>query len=125
MKRKTLIGILAFVFCFMAIMPSLAETDQKNEERGTLSAIGGLTQKTGNSYKLWGRADSTVSGNLSIVVVIKDQYGVVKGTTSNTTYGVSVYASKTISLSSGTYTLTATGTSDIDSGSYTRTIIIP
>lgn len=119
MKKRivTLLLALVLVLSISGNTLALGQDVTSDGEVVILAAVSiscGLTHVSGSSYRPWATATTGTSDTISASFRL---YRVVGGTEtlvssgSNSTTGTSVTASKTVTLSAGTYKIYATGTS--------------
>ena len=119
MKKRivTLLLALVLVLSISGNTLALGQDVTSDGEFVILAAVSiscGLTHVSGSSYRPWATATTGTSDTISASFRL---YRVVGGTEtlvssgSNSTTGTSVTASKTVTLSAGTYKIYATGTS--------------
>ena len=119
MKKRivTLLLALVLILSISGNTLALGQEETSDGEVVILAAVSiscGLTHVSGSSYRPWATATTGTSDTISASFRL---YRVVGGTEtlvssgSNSTTGTSVTASKTVTLSAGTYKIYATGTS--------------
>lgn len=122
MKKRILSFLLVVVLCIMGTVSANAQTDPSTSvdeppsTRVLLVLSGGLNSQGGNSYLLWGKAETSVSASLRVVASLymlqPNGAWVFYTDVSNSRTGYSVYASKTVNLVSGSYKVFITGYAD-------------
>jgi len=128
MKRRITSLLLAFMLCFLVCGSALADSsiNAVAQPKSAPKLTSGISA-SGSRYIIWAKTRTSYSGNLSASFEL---YRIVNGNEvfvtsgSNSATGTSVTASKTISLSSGTYKLYAHGSSGTASTNQTSTITI-
>ncbi|MEA4870874.1 MAG: hypothetical protein VB062_09650 [Christensenella sp.] len=118
--KKRIATLLLALALLLSISGNTLAVGQDNTDDGTvviLAAVSiscGLTHVSGSSYRPWATATTATTDTISASFRL---YRVVGGTEtlvtsgSNSATGTSVTASKTVTLSAGTYKIYATGTS--------------
>jgi uncharacterized protein YpuA (DUF1002 family) len=114
MKKRSIIAVMLVVaLCLITIVPAYAQENERIEaeqDRASVTLQCGLSHVSGSNYKLWGLLTSVDSDNLRIYVYLFEKNSsVVLASCMNSKTGTRVYASKSITLSSGTYTVKAYG----------------
>ncbi|NLI54165.1 MAG: hypothetical protein GX417_07535 [Clostridiales bacterium] len=129
MKRRIFSLVIVMVLCLVLAGNTLAlsSDDVVVQPRAAIVVTCGLTA-VGGQYKAWARTEAAFTDTLTARVVL---YRVVNGsltfvTSANaSTTGTSVTASKTQTLTSGTYRVYGYGTSSTASGSTSTTVTVP
>lgn len=131
MKKRMVALLLALMLmlCVSGSTLALGPDDEESAGDGTVgimaavSLSSGLTHVSGSSYRPWATASTATSDTLSVSFKL---YRVVGGTltlvasASKSATGTSVTASKSVTLSAGSYRLVSTGTSSTATVSQTK-----
>ncbi len=129
MKRRLISLAIVMMVCLALTGNTLAlkSDDSVAQPKSSIAITCGLS-KSGSKYKVWSRTETSFSDSLTASVSL---YRVVNGaevfvtSASATGNGITLTASKTRSLTSGTYSVYGSGTAGSSSGSDSCTIIVP
>ena len=107
MKRKILCFSLALMICMLLASPTYAVLDSKDTTRAN-SLTGGLTLNPNGQYSLWGRYNNGIGTHVTVKVILEKNDIELEELTNSSDTGV-VFASKAVTLSAGSYTVTIEG----------------
>ena len=129
MKRRLVSLVIVLAFCLSLTGNALAlnSDDAFVQPMSSVGVTCGLT-KSGSQYKAWSRTEASVSTNLTASVYLYQVVGgseVLITSASNSGSGTSLTASKTRSLTSGTYVVRGSGTAGSSSGNDSCTVVVP
>lgn len=129
MKRRLISLVIVMMVCLTLTGNTLAlrGDDLITQPKSSIVITCGLS-KSGSKYKVWSRTETSFSDSLTASVSL---YQDVNGTevfvtsASATGSGITLTASKTRSLPSGTYSVYGSGSAGSSSGSDSCTIVVP
>lgn len=122
MRKKVFCVALALLMCLMVTMPAFADSKPETPPvRALINASFGLKHISGSTYKMWAVISNPEEVSVYAVLTLYDaSYNPVESiykTSSNPT----IYLSKNVNLSSGTYHLRLSYTAEGATYSYERT----
>lgn len=107
---RILAMLLMVVLVFSTMMPAYAQSADPSETRATIKADCGLTKKSDSTYKMWGSFVYTTNANLLISVKLYSSGSSSPiSTCSKSAFDSDITVWKTVSISSGTYTVHVEG----------------
>jgi hypothetical protein len=126
-KKRMICLMLALIICFAAVGSTYALGDDLNttapQTRGAIGLSYGLSSLGNGRYRPWATVETATVESLYVSFTL---YRIVNGTRQYVTSasasgsGVEKTASKTVTLSSGTYLIVAYGSGNTTSGSGSR-----
>lgn len=126
-KKRMICLLLALVICLTTVGSTMALGNKMNttaqQTRGAISLSYGLTNLGNGTYRPWATIETLSTESLSVSFTL---YRIVNGARqyvtsgSATGSGTELTASKTVTLSSGTYLLVASGSGNTTTGSGSR-----
>lgn len=125
MKRRVISVTLVLMMCFLLCGSALAQSSDDaapQQPRGAVWITCGLSNLGGGQYRIWSRTETSFSENLyAYVEIVKivngSEIGVSGGSASESKRNcTSVTASKSLTLSSGTYRVYGSGSGNTSDG---------
>lgn len=133
MKRRVISVTLVLMMCFLLCGSAFAAEETETtaiQPRGAVMITCGLTNLGGGQYRIWSRTETNLPEKLYasvriVKIVNGNEVTVTNGNASaSIKTGTAVTASKTLTLSSGTYKVYGSGSGNTSSGGDDKTFTI-
>lgn len=118
MKRKVLCIALALLMCMTAAVPTFADgAEETPPEKSGITFDFGLTHISGSTYRMWAIINNPQGANVTAVLILYNALYLPISIVNTASSSTSIYMSKNVTLSSGTYHLRLT--CSVDGSTYT------